>query len=78
MPSCPRSEVIREGEVGVYHVWSRCVRGAFLCGVDPYTGQGYHFSSFINDWPRDQDRPKFVYRYPHGTVVRTDQLIGSF
>lgn len=47
MPSCPRSEIIREGEVGVYHVRSRCVRRAFLCGVDPQTGKDY---TYRRDW----------------------------
>jgi hypothetical protein len=52
--------------------------------IDPYTGQGYHFSSFINDWPRDPasheelPRPKFVYRYPDGTVVKTTDLLRGF
>jgi hypothetical protein len=49
MPSCPRSEIIREGEVGTYHVWSRCVRRALLCGTDPYTGQDYNHR---RDWIR--------------------------
>lgn len=38
MSGRPRGEVIREDVVGVYHVWSRCVRRAWLCGVDPLTG----------------------------------------
>lgn len=42
--------------------------------IDPYTGQGYHYSSFISDWPVGQERPKFVYRYPQNTVVKSDQL----
>lgn len=42
--------------------------------IDPYTGQGYHLSSFLNDWPRDAERPKYVYRYPDGEVVRSEKL----
>ena len=47
MPSCPRSEIVREGEVGVYHCWSRCVRRAFLCGNDPVTGKDFEHR---RDW----------------------------
>ncbi|MFH1137119.1 MAG: transposase [Pseudomonadota bacterium] len=36
-----RSETIVEGEEGLYHCISRCVRRAFLCGEDPYTGQSF-------------------------------------
>ena len=43
MPSCPRGEIVRDGEVGVYHCWSRCVRRAFLCGNDPVTGQDFEY-----------------------------------
>jgi hypothetical protein len=46
--------------------------------IDPYTGQAYHFSSFINDWPVGQPRPKYVYRYPQHTVVNSEKLIGTF
>ncbi len=36
------------GQVGTYHVMSRCVRRAFLCGQDPYTGQNYeHHKEWI-------------------------------
>ena len=41
MARLPRSEVFNPGEVGVYHCWSRCVRRAYLCGEDPYTGKNY-------------------------------------
>ncbi len=36
-----RNEIVRRGEVGVYHCWARCVRRAFLCGIDPLTGHNY-------------------------------------
>lgn len=37
MAASSRREVVRPEEVGVYHCWSRCVRRAFLCGLDPLT-----------------------------------------
>ena len=43
MPSCPRSEIVGEGEVGVYHCWSRCVRRAFFCGNDPLSGKDFEY-----------------------------------
>ncbi len=33
----PRSAYVQEGQEGVYHCFSRCVRRAFLCGYDPVT-----------------------------------------
>ena len=45
--------------------------------IDPYTGQGFHFSSFLNDWPVDQERPKFIYRYPQGTIIKSENLISG-
>ena len=47
MPSCPRGDIVRLGEVGVYHCWSRCVRRAFLCGIDPLSGKDYEYR---RDW----------------------------
>ena len=41
MAACARSEIVRQGEVGVYHCWARCVRRAFLCGQDPLTENNY-------------------------------------
>jgi hypothetical protein len=46
--------------------------------IDPYTGQAYHFSSFINDWPAGQPRPKYVYRYPQHTVVNSENLTRNY
>ena len=36
-----RKEVVRDGVRAVYHCTSRCVRRAFLCGVDTYSGKNY-------------------------------------
>ena len=36
-----RKTVVDVKEVGVYHCISRCVRRAFLCGVDAYSGINY-------------------------------------
>ncbi len=38
MPAYPRREIVTHDEVGVYHCIARCVRRAFLCGVDPVSG----------------------------------------
>ena len=35
----PRSQIVADGEPGFYHVVSRCVRRAFLCGRDKQSGQ---------------------------------------
>ncbi|TQV72778.1 hypothetical protein FLL45_15015 [Aliikangiella marina] len=36
-----RSELIDAENAGYYHLISRCVRRAFLCGVDEITGASY-------------------------------------
>ena len=41
MPGHARRDIVREGEIGVYHTWSRCVQRAFLCGLDPLTGENF-------------------------------------
>ncbi len=41
MPGCARSEIVEQGTVGVYHCWGRCVRRAWLCGIDPATGTDF-------------------------------------
>ena len=42
-----RSKYVLEGEEGVYHCYCRCVRRAFLFGVDPVSNQDY---SHRKDW----------------------------
>jgi len=37
----PRTELIALEATPWYHVVSRCVRRAFLCGQDPASGQNY-------------------------------------
>ena len=39
MPAYPRHEIVAGDEMGIYHCIARCVRRAFLCGVDPVTGK---------------------------------------
>src|SRR6202171_2025246 len=41
MPTYARGQIVVEDMVGVYHCIARCVRRAFLCGIDPYTRQDH-------------------------------------
>jgi REP element-mobilizing transposase RayT len=49
MPGCPRKHVFDPTTVGVYHCYNRCVRRAFLCGVD---GQSQEDRSHRKEWVR--------------------------
>ena len=40
IPTYARRQIVAEDRVGVYHCIARCVRRAFLCGIDLYSGQG--------------------------------------
>ena len=46
----PRSKYVKDGQEGVYHCFSRCVRRAFLYGLDPLTNQDFsHRKKWIVD-----------------------------
>mgnify|MGYP006174170977 CR=1 FL=1 len=34
MPGHARKDIVRKGEIGTYHTWSRCVQQGYLCGKD--------------------------------------------
>jgi hypothetical protein len=31
----------------------------------------------MSGWPPDAERPKYIYRYPQGTVIKTSDFIRS-
>ena len=50
MPASARRHIVQEAFVGVYHCIARCVRRAFLCGIDSYSGRDYsHRKAWILD-----------------------------
>ena len=47
MAGCARGEIVRKGQSGIYQVWARCVRQAFLMGIDAFAGTDYNHR---RDW----------------------------
>jgi REP element-mobilizing transposase RayT len=46
----PRSKYVQEGQEGVYHCFTRCVRRAFLYGLDPVTRRDFsHRKAWLVD-----------------------------
>jgi hypothetical protein len=43
VPDKARKDIVRQGEIGTYHCWSRCVQRAFLCGYDAVTGIDFNY-----------------------------------
>jgi REP element-mobilizing transposase RayT len=50
MPTYARRDLVDDDRIGVYHCIARCVRRAFLCGTDSYTGRDYsHRKAWVLD-----------------------------
>jgi REP element-mobilizing transposase RayT len=48
--TAPRNDVVADGQTGVYHCISRCVRRAFLCGFDKYLNRSFeHRKEWVKD-----------------------------
>jgi hypothetical protein len=46
----PRSQLVSDEEPGFFHCVSRCVRRAFLCGVDAQSGKSFeHRRQWVED-----------------------------
>jgi len=46
----PRKKYVKDGQEGVFHCFSRCVRRAYLYGYDPVTGKDFsHRKAWIVD-----------------------------
>ncbi len=46
-----RNQSVDPAEIQILHLWNRCVRRSFLCGLDPVTGIDYEYR---RDWSRQR------------------------
>jgi hypothetical protein len=51
MVSLARKDIVNPSRLQTLHLVSRCVRRAFLCGYDAYSGRDY---SHRKNWVRDR------------------------
>lgn len=51
MPRSLRCEIFSPSEVSIMHVCQRCVRRAYLSGVDDFSGKDY---SYRKEWIRQR------------------------
>ena len=69
----PRTEIVTENESGVYHCTSRCVRRAFLCGIDRFTGKDFsHRKNWIKT--RLQKLAETFSVHIHGYAIMSNHL----
>jgi hypothetical protein len=52
MAACARREIVRPGQPGIFHCWTRCVRRAFLLGVDPLWAGRFHCRELVSEGAR--------------------------
>jgi REP element-mobilizing transposase RayT len=54
VPAYARRQIVDESQVGIYHCVSRCVRRAFLCGDDRFSGKNFdHRKAWLQERMED-------------------------
>ena len=75
----PRSQLVDSEQSLFYHLISRCVRRAMLCGDDPYTGKNYdHRKGWIEDRLLDLAKHFSVDLYAHSIMDNHLHLVVYF
>jgi len=74
----PRSQIAPPDEAGFFHVVSRCVRRAFLCGTDQYTGKSFeHRRQWIEDRIRFLSESFSVSIYSYAVMSNHSHIVLS-